>query len=228
MAIALLGHGSQYRSADGADDLTLNYTSHDGFYRKMITIITTVSNTSGMMVSNVTYNKIVLTQLGSGFQMEPSLNYKNIQIFYLEEGFFTTGSHDLIAELTGTVSSIIMEVIEISGATQGIPNYNTNDVASDDINEMQVPTTIDNTWIISGFWNTIGANSTPESGQTEVEDIGLGVRGNALAMSYYNITPPNAAADSNWSISSAASNYQICITIPPIRNKNSAILAATF
>ena len=74
----------------------------------------------------------------------------------------------------------------------------------------------------------------PTSGQTEVEDIGLGgtmgSEDNGLSLSYCNISPANATADSNWSIKNSTANYQICVTIPPaiIPSKNSAILAATF
>ena len=134
----------------------------------------------------------------------------------------------MVADVNNTIASIIMEVIEISGAVQGVPDYDTNDIALDDINNMQVPTTIDNTWLISGFFWTRNESATPESGQTQIEYTILG--GTKLAMSYHNITPPNATADSNWALTTSSSNYQICIIVPPaiIPSKNSAILAATF
>ena len=73
MGIALLGHGSQYRDGSSSDDLTLNYTSHDGVYRKMIVIITTVAVTADMMISGVKYNDVSLVL---GFKWIPQPRIK--------------------------------------------------------------------------------------------------------------------------------------------------------
>lgn len=238
MAIALLGHGGTSRSEDSSSDLTLSYTSHNGTYRKMIVVITTVAATAATKVAGVKYNNVSLTVIDlnasadTHVQMDSSTTYKNMHAYYLDEADFpAAGAHNLVADVSSTVTSIIMELIEISGGEQGTPVFALNDVALDTVNEMQVATTLDNTWLISGFWDRNGAAHTPTSGQTEVEDIGLGsTEDNGLSLSYHCITPPNATADSNWSIVNSVSNYQICIIVPPaiIPNRNSAILSATF
>ena len=224
MGIALLGHGITSRSGDSSSDLTLSYTSHSGAYRKMIVVVTTVATTATSKVGGVKYNNVSLDQI-DWFQMDTSMTYKNMHVFYFDEADFPeAGAHNLVADVTATVSIIVMSIIELSGAEQGAPSYDTNNPGVSDINEMQMATTLDNTWLVADVWSRSAAAITPTSGQTIVEESA------GQALSYHNISPPNATADSNWSYVLAQSNFQVCIVVPPaiIPSKNSAILAAAF
>lgn len=228
MAIALLGHGITSRFEDSSSDLTLSYTSHSGNNKKMIVVVTTTATTATSKIGGIKYNNVSFTAI-DWFQMDTLTTYYNMHIFYLDNASFpAAGAHNLVADVTATVNSIIMSIIELSGAEQGAPSYDTNDPGVSYVNEMQVATTLDNTWLIANIWNRGAKMVTPTSGQTIVEEVAFPDNGQAL--SYHNISPPDATADSNWEYVIINSNFQVCITVPPaiIPNRNSAILSATF
>ena len=235
MAIALLGSGGTSAGVTSSD-LTLSYSSHNGTYRKMIVICTTVADTATGKVAGVKYNNVSLDVVdlwgggGDFYQMDTSTTYKNMHAYYLDDADFpAAGAHNLVADVTASILSIAMVVIELSGCEQGLPEFETNDPGVSDENLLQVETTLDNTWLISGQWVRKNVDVTPTSGQTIAQEINV-TTANSLALTYHNISPADATADSNYEYALTYSNFQVCFIVPPaiIPNRNSAILSATF
>jgi hypothetical protein len=234
MAIAYLGSGSGSRGS-GTTDLTISYTCHSGTNRKIIVFITYADDTATNKIASVKYNGVSLTFLNTQQLNNTMGMYNNGNLYYLDDANFASpGAHNLVADVTEDISCIIMGVIEISGATQGNPIYVWNDGGVENYNNLQVKTTVDNTWLISGFWNISGANASPTSGQTEVIDIAQGGSlDNSLAVAYVNISPPDSTADNNWGNFNelGTRSWQCCVTIPPaiVEYKNNAsIIGCTF
>lgn len=221
--------GSQGYSAMSSTQVTGSYTCHAGSKgkRKLLVAVGGENIGSGFDVNSVTYNSVSLTKINEYDHTTP---YNNIAWFYLDEGNFpsTPGSYTIQATFDVTINPGMMAVLEIDGAKQGDVD---DDASSQGTTTTSLNTNIttqsDKSWvcgaIITGDMNTF----TPQSGQTEREDIQGGGGGSSLAMGHEEIATAGAT-NMQWGMSTSVNRaLQMVLAVAPHAAQDNACMNGT-
>ncbi|MBN2256685.1 MAG: hypothetical protein JW704_02525 [Anaerolineaceae bacterium] len=210
--------GASIVGSDGwlanSNTISQSYTCHSG-EKRMLLVGAGGELLGGGNVNSVTYNGVALTKVGN---TEYDEGANNASWWYLLDANFPSspGSYTLQVTFSGSYAPGFMTVAECAGVKQSAPEaYNGSSATSSNTINTTITTLTDGA-VIFGFLTTGDTGSfTPQSGQTELEDLSGGAGGASAAMGY-EIISTAGATNMQWQASSTRNRLvQMVIAVAP-------------